>query len=335
MNHEFTDGLDELDPSEEKNFRTLLQRTKRKTILRNVLISVLCTLLILFGLLVANRMLLTRSLNFAYEDLNQFKKISEPNVNLGEFQSLDGIWGGTAMYQTYKVIEGIPLPWAEEKIQYNVLNHFSRYQGGHSPLSITDPEMVKQGMNFARSYNVHNGQRELLFYHPDVRYTKMLNELNQLGAIDPEKRVEMAISFDRSYTSKEIRSMLPAGVHARWFWVDTYSADYVKFLGEIPYLPVSSSNVYGYSAYADSEDIFENSEQNFISFIQTGLKHKGNFNWEYHQIYDSLRGSNSEPTPDDVHHIGVVVTGSPEALLGLRTKSYVRAAVLGAIVSKY
>ncbi|GIP25412.1 hypothetical protein J23TS9_05420 [Paenibacillus sp. J23TS9] len=341
MNHDFSDELDELGKlgklgeSEEKDFHRLLKKTKRKTMLRNVIISVICAVLVVLGLLIANRVLLSRSLNAAYNDMYHYKQISDPNVNLGNIQSVDGIWSGTAEFQAYKIIEGIPLPWSEKKIQYNVLNHFSLYNGGYSPLSVTDPKMVEQGMNFARSYNMQNGQRELLFYHPAVQYTKMLKEVTELGQIDPKKRVELSISFDRSYTSKEIRAMLPAGVHARWFWVDTYSADYVKYLGNVPYLPISGSNVFGYSAYADQEDKFENNEEKFIAFIHAGLKLKGNYDFEYHQIFDKLRGSKAEPTKDDVHNIGVVVTGSPESLQALQTKSYVRAAVLGAIVDKY
>jgi len=338
MNHDFSDELDELGKlgeSEEKDFHKLLKKTKRKTMLRNVIISVICTVLVVLGLLIANRVLLSHSLNAAYNDMYQYKQISDPNVNLGNIQSVDGIWSETAEFQTYKIIEGIPLPWSEKNIQYNVLNHFSLYNGRYSPLSVTDPKMVEQGMNFARSYNVQNGQRELLFYHPAVQYSKMLNELNQLSDIDPEKRVEMAISFDSSYTSKEIRAMLPAGVHARWFWVDTYTPDYIKFLSEIPILPIGSVNVFGYSAYADLEDKFENNEEKFIDFIHAGIKLKGNYDFEYHQIFDKLRGSKAEPSKDDVHNIGVVVTGSPESLQALQAKSYVRAAVLGAIVDKY
>ncbi|MEC0243424.1 anti sigma factor C-terminal domain-containing protein [Paenibacillus dokdonensis] len=338
MNHDFSDELGELGKlgeSEEKNFHKLLKKTKRKTMLRNVIISVICTVLVMLGLLIANRALLSHSLNTAYNDMYHYKLISDPNVNLGNIQSVDGIWNGTAEFQTYKIIEGIPLPWSEKNIQYNVLNHFSLYNGGYSPLSVTDPKMVEQGMNFARSYNMQNGQRELLFYHPAVHYTKMLKEVSELGQIDPEKRVELAISFDRSYTSEEIRAMLPEGIHARWFWVDTYSADYVKYLGNVPYLPISCSNVFGYSAYADQEDKFENNEEKFIEFIHAGLKLKGNYDFEYHQIFDKLRDGKAEPTKEDVQNIGVVVTGSPESLQALQAKSYVRAAVLGAIVEKY
>ena len=338
MNHDASDQQDTfegLGESNEKDFHKLLKKTRRRTLLRNVIISLFCTILVVLGLLIANRVLLSRSLNDAYNDLYQYSKISNPNVNFGNMQSVDGIWSGTGEYQTYKIIEGIPLPWSENKIHYNVLKHYSLFNGQYSPLSVTDPKMVEQGMNFSRSYHVQNGQRELLFYHPAVHYTKMLNEITELGGIEPEKRVEIAISFDRSYTSKEIRAMLPDGVHAKWFWVDTYSAEYVKFLGDVPYLPISSVNVFGYSAYADQEETFENSEEKFIAFIQEGLKLNGNYDYEYNQIYDKLRGSKAEPTMNDVHNIGVVVTGSPASLQALQTKSYVRAAVLGAIVSKY
>ncbi|GAB6990400.1 anti sigma factor C-terminal domain-containing protein [Paenibacillus pini] len=331
MNNEFSDALGE---DNEKQFHKLLQKTRRKTILRNIIISVLCTFVILIGLMIVNRLLLSRSFDEAHSDISYYKQISDPNVSLGEFQSLDGFGSGTAEYKTYKVIEGIPLPWAEMKIHYNVLSQFSQFDGGYSPISIVDPDMVKQGMNFTRSYNVLNGQRELLFYHPEVKYTKMMNELSELSKMNAEKRVEMAISFDKGYTLEEIRNMLPSGIHARWYWVDTYTPQYITFLGETM-LPISNNNVFGYAAYIDNEEYFENNEEKFITYVKDGLALKGNYHWQYQQIFDKLRGNKTEPTKDQVHNIGVVVTGSAKTLNALQNKSYVRGAVLGAIVDKY
>lgn len=331
-NNEFSD---EFDQENELNFQRLLKKTRRKTTLRNILISIICTLVILTGILIADRVLLARSLDSAYRDLFQFNLISGPNVLMGEIQSVDGMWGGTAEYKTYKVIEGVPIPWAANQYKYNILGNHSLFNGGYSPISVIDPDMISQGMNFARSYNVQNGQRELLFYHPDADYPKVLNELDQLDQINPEKKVELAISLDHAYTSDEIRSMLPAGVHARWFWVDTYTKDYVKFLNTNPKLPIGTPIVYGYAAYADNEEKWVNNEEKFISFVKEGLKLNGNYDYEYRQIFDRLRGNKEEPEKEDVHNIGVVVTGSPDALQALQAEGYVRASVLGAIIEKY
>ncbi|MDR9852682.1 anti sigma factor C-terminal domain-containing protein [Paenibacillus sp. VCA1] len=316
-----------------QHFRNLLKKTKRKSMLRNIIISVLSAMVVIVGLLIADKMLLSRSANKALSDLYHYQLISSPNVLLGESQSLDSVLGGTAIYRTYKIIEGIPLPWDEEKIHYNVFGQYGPFVGGHSPLNVKDPDMEK--LNMARPYNVMNGQRELMFFHPEVHYPDLLNELNKLDQIDSGKKVEMAISLDHAYTANEIRDMLPSGVHARWFWVDTYTPEYIKFMNGPPALPLISPNVYGFAAYADPEDTRENDEGKFIEYVNEGLKQNGNYDWEYTQIFNQLRGAKKEPAKDDVHPIGVVVTGSPETLRALQGKSYVRAVVLGAIAEKY
>ena len=77
---------------------------------------------------------------------------------------------------------------------------------------------------YDRTFNSSNGQREMMFYIPEINYNeKILNDLPSLSEMDPGKLVEMGISFDKSYSLEEVKSMLPEGLKQVWYWVDTYN----------------------------------------------------------------------------------------------------------------
>ncbi|WP_139492072.1 anti sigma factor C-terminal domain-containing protein [Brevibacillus dissolubilis] len=331
MNHPFS-GQDDGD------FSALIKKARRKTILRNVAISLVISVLVLFVGTVGNSQLLQRSADHALRDIGLFKQISGPNLYESGYVQRHGFLNGMLEYRTYKIVEGIPVVWSTQTVEYNAWGNFSRIPGNYSPIQIPDTELTKQHFDYYRPYNQQNGQREMMFYLPGVDYGgKWINDLPSVDQMDAAKLVELGISLDQSYTLAEVKAMLPAGVRPVWYWVDTYNdrAGYEPqtMEGGTHYpMPEQAFSVYGFGIDPERENV---TEEDFLQMIEIGLGVGGKYHGEYQRIYDYLRQEKDKPSSSDVKLLGVVVTGTAESLKALKGKPYVKAAVLGAVISKY
>lgn len=313
--------------------------------MRNAVISVAAAILVMGAGVLTCMLLVGKSGNDALHFVEMDNKISGPNLYRGSYKQDFGFLSGTLEYQTYKVVEGIPIAWNRDKYKYNTWGNFSRFSGDYSSIQLPDPQMQKAGFTYSRYFNSNTGQREMLFYLPEGNYGKYLNDLTLLDEIDKKKYVEMAISFDKNYSVEQITSMLPNGVHAAWYWVDTYydkerfKSD--KLQGKIK-LPDGSTKIFevgpepSYAVHGFGQKPVGGNvtEKDFLTYLEAGLN-QGNPNAEYQKIYDYLRKEKDKPVESDVKIIGVVVTGTPDALKALNGKDFVKASVLGAVVDKY
>jgi hypothetical protein len=315
----------------------LIKKARRRTISRNAGISLGITLIIFVGGWFANQQLQNRSSEKAQRDIEMLKDISGPNQYLYSSTINYGFLHGTLEYRTYKMIEGIPVIWDEENYKFSSWGSFSR-SSNNSALSISDPGMQAEGFHYMRGFNPYSGEREMNFYLPAVKYANYLNEITKLNDMDGQKLVEMGISFDTNYNVEQIKSMLPQGVHAVWYWVDTYS-DMKRYLAHkmpdgttVDPFPDSERIVYGFGVGEEDSDV---SEKKFLDRLEVGLRANRKYKQEYERIYDYLRKDKEKPNISDVRIIGVVVTGMADSLKALQGQKYLKAAVLGAVVEKY
>lgn len=311
----------------------LVRRARRRTILRNISISFGITLFILTGGWFLNLQLQYRSSDNTLRDIEMLKAISGPNQYVLGSQFDYGFLHGTLDYRTYKLVEGVPVIWGEETYEFSSWGSFSRPPGDYSDLQLPDPVMKEKGFKYERPFNRYNGEREMMFYLPLMKYENYLNELPKLNEMDEQKLVELGISLDTNYTVKQIESMLPNGVHPVWYWVDTYSTLKPYTEDQMPEgtIPERASSVYGFGIHPKDNDV---SEKNFIEELEDGIKTNGKYQHEFERIYDYLRRDKEKPDTSDVRILGVVVTGTADSLKALQEQKYVKAAVLGAIVDK-
>jgi hypothetical protein len=330
---------------------SLVKKARRATLFRNIGISLVVSLLVLAGGFLGSRQLLGKSADDALRDIALFKQISGPNVHEAGYRINFGLFSGTLEYQTYKLVEGIPVAWNQETFEFNALGSVSRLPGNYSSIQLPDPAM--KDFHYQRPFNPQTGQREMLFYLPGIDYGHYLNDLASLNEIGSGRYVEMAISFDKSYTAAQINAMLPEGVHPVWYWVDTYydkEAYTPKTVVEeqkmpdgsikqvervTPPTPDSARDVYGFDANMGDSEEGQGTEKDFLRSLENGLTYGKKYYAEYKKIYDYLKGGKEKPTERDVKILGVVVTGSPDSLKALQGQPYVKAAVLGAVVDKY
>jgi hypothetical protein len=185
----------------------------------------------------------------------------------------------------------------------------------------------------------------LSFYHPEVEYNQLANELGELKSFSDVTIAEVALSFDQSYTPEEVRDSLPEGLTLKWYWTDTYSTADIERMnvhqdqaGEGDSTrsntsPELATEVYGF------DEIIENpsmSEQRFIDGIEVGLSiEDGKYFGEFERIHNNLKGESSSLTEDKIKIIGAVVTGAATDLPLLENLEMIRASVIGVTVNQY
>lgn len=329
------------EDQDNEKLSNIIKKAKRRTITRNIIISFIASVIVLFGGAILNINLISSSSSQDTKDEYALKSISGPNQYFSGTTGEDGFLSGKTEYNIYKVIEGIPIPWITKKSVYNVFPFLPIANIGGSAngliISLPDPDMIRENYEYTRSYNGLNGQRLMAFYIPDVNYNdKVLNDLSELQRMDQKKLVEMAISFDKSYSLAEVKAMIPSELTQVWYWVDTY--DNKKYFepfkdgsGNLIYAnPLLENEVFGFGILLEGPPI---NEKDFISSLEQGLK--GKYEYEFNRIYDYLRGEKDKPSETDIRILGVVLTGNAKELQILKDQSYVRGAVLGAVVDKY
>lgn len=329
---------------DDKKLGKVIKKAKRKTWIRNILISFIASIvaivLVQFGALQLTYRASDKALNEEWLRMS----LTSPNEYESGYSDQRGFLSGTLEFSTYKIVEGVPVPWGSRMREYTVpgFPKFTGLSGNKGNLTVVDPEMDAKSFMYYRQYNASNGQRELMFYVPGVDYNgKILNDLDMVGSMGTNKAAEMAISFDKDYSFDEVRAMLPGEVTPVWYWVDTYDnretfnfKPYKDERGETSYpTPMTKSfGVYGFGVRPDWDQV---EVDEFLQDLQNGMKQDGRYVKDYERIYNYLKKDKNKPDESDVRILGVVVTGTTEELKSLRGQSYVRASVLGAVAETY
>ncbi|KRE38748.1 anti-sigma factor [Paenibacillus sp. Soil522] len=325
------------------NLTKIIKKAKLKSTIRTAVISLLVSVIVLFGVMIGNLHLTSWSYSRAMNNEQIMKLISGPNqVETGHVGE-SGFLHGTYQFYTAKVIEGVPIPWSNKKNNYQVVPFFSFTTLAGSTMqtvSIPDAAMEKQGYEYTRSYNGLNGQRKMLFYIPKVNYNgKILIDLPLLQEMDQDKLVEMAVSFDKDYSLSEVKKITPPGLTQTWYWVDTY--DNKEFYD--PYIDGNGTKSYAIPEYEDwvkgfgifHPDPTEVTEKKFLDALEQGVQLNGQYDYEFNRIYNYLKKDKAKPDESDIRILGVVVTGTAKELQMLSGQPYVRGVTLGAVVNKY
>lgn len=328
------------EQKDDQNLSKVIKKAKRKTMIRNTVISLAAAIIVWFGGMLGNAHLTSWVAMRGLDEERIMMELSSPNLYELRTELDLGFLSGKVGIHTYKVVEGVPVVWDTKELGFSMSSRFSLLDNGYSSINVPDPVMKSQNYEYYRGYNSQNGQREMMFYVPGVNYNgKVLNDLPALQQMEPGKLVEMAVSFDKSYTQAQVETMLPPELTQKWYWVDTY--DNKKNLEFITNdsspdkyaLPESARQVYGYGG--KWEELFAPEPEDFLQTLAYGLEKKGKYYGEFERITNYLKKNKAAPDASDVQLLGVVVTGTAKELQSLTGKPYVNTAVLGAVVDKY
>ncbi len=314
------------------NISKIVRKAKRGTILRTIAISTLVIVFLSITLGFTWLSIMRWSEQKAIRDIRQFSMITNPNVEeAGVLIEGNGLFEGILTFNRYKEIEGIPVNWSDYVVTYSLFGGVSRFTGDHSPIQIQNKNNGQMQL-----YDPGTKQRMMKFYHPEVRYSEVSDDLAVLSEFSDDTLVEMALSFDQKYSPEEVREGIPKGITLKWHWTDTYSETDIERLNvenikvengdttiKVEALPEMATEVYGFEESSEFERLF-------ILYIEGGLSEKdGKYFGEFERIYLNMKGDSSTLTTDNLNIIGAVVTGTASDLTALKDVDMIRASVLG------
>lgn len=194
----------------------LAKKRRRKTFLMTIVFSLLATLL-LFALcfkLLSN--MTAKNGQKVYNDYQQLAEIAYPNISYNSLYYFPtGQFSGKVHADRFKDLDGIPVAYSPFEANYSLTGAFN---AGASDVFSKNKLLYDRG----------NLQKIPQFYNTKVKFSKNdvktspsqdLKYLNQLN----DKVIEVAITFDKPYTYKEIKTMLPKNLKQNWLWIGTYT----------------------------------------------------------------------------------------------------------------
>ncbi|MFJ8261141.1 anti sigma factor C-terminal domain-containing protein [Rummeliibacillus sp. NPDC094406] len=321
-----------------------IKKAKRRANWKTVLITLIVLIVVTVIGMIANREINYRLEMPVLESSDDFHEISAPDEFIGKLERYQEILGGENHYTTYKIIEGKVVYTGQEKYGFGLfrdeyLNRISTESPSIIGDSFAEDDLQKQHYN-------ELGQREMVFFYPFLQYKTYRNDLASLDHIGKEKVMEIALSFDRGYTFKEVQSLIPSKMTLTWLWVDDVNEDkdnfkFKKFdkkndkvIGTENALR-SEKTVYGVSLLDENGDTKEEPVQSFISAIESGKQYKTRWQGEFKRLDETLSGKDGQLTDDDLHYYGAVVTGDAKTLSQLKGLPFIKATSIGVITDKY
>ena len=295
---------------DEKSLNKSVKKAKRVTFFRTVFISAIVCILLVLGIYKTNLWWIgEKGSEVASELIRQDAVMKAPNTIINT-ETLDtGLFKGTIKREVYKVIEDKVIPWDTQEVHFGLRGFQSTSFSSHST-NIDDTTQI----------HIPSGEREMLFYVPQFNYNNYANDLSKTKEYPNDKYIEMAISFDKSYSLEEVKKMLPKSIKPTWFWVNDYpnksddrdTPESGQWLFGISDIPSKLGQVLSTPKVK--------SESDFLNRLK-----KFNIN-DYQFIKKRQK---------DGLIIGVVVTGTKDSLSSLQGLPYVKASSLGVIIDKY
>lgn len=342
-NNSFIESEEELDKifenTKNNKISKAVKKAKRFSTLKMIIIS-FSTFIILTLIITAigEKIIFRRKSNYIFKIDYQYT-VQAPNKFPGMFSTSKNAFSGETQHHTFKYINGKRVFTGEYGITYNWINeNFTESTGSFA----SHTEMTDQELNFLPHYN-NIGQKLMIFYYPYVDYdSKYSNALNLLEDIGDKKYMEMALSFDKSYSIDKVNSMIPKDINLTWYWVDSIDDDKkerqkhyfdtqemsngekieVEQFADVCY----EDYAYGIKAQNEYGEKIKNPEKYFIEALKEG---------KTTHIYDNMSGDDGELTKNDIKVQGIVVTGDVENLKSLKELSFIKASSLGVVTDKY
>lgn len=301
---------------EDKKAKDLLKQAKIKGNTRIMGISLGITTLTLVLIIILKIQITPWLIDKKTSDLYYYYNTHGANTFLGTWQETYKLVGSNATAVRYKLIDGIP--YEIENINLNEPQKYNKLNMG------TDIDWFNNQNAETFSYK---GEHIMKFYHPQLEFKDYKNDLSLLEKIDSDKKIEMALSFDKAYTLEEVKQMIPKSLTWNWSWVDTFDEFSINAIKEmdngITYTPniiLEEDEVVGFSMINQVGEIKSEPEKDFLENIK--LLSKTSNEYKNYKI-------------DEIKIIGIVVSGEKERLLQLIDKSFIKASSFGVITEIY
>ena len=306
---------------EDKDFSSLVKKARRKSMTKNILISIIVFIGLSFTLYLLGSIVMQKKIDKDSLQDGAWQQIIGANVEGAGTHYHYKPFTASATTHFWKHVGDVPVPWGSEEKVFTVF--------GTTQLIVTERTSAMGKVDDERIPFYFNGKRVIEFFHPAIDYKRLVDERPLLDEIDEHKLVEFAFSFDKPYTIQDVQKHFSD--HLAWYWVDTFSPN------ELSNVDSESMTIMGDSAIGfQHNDSTVDPSLDFITWIEWLMENGGNEQKEAEKLYSNITGKDSATfSPSDLKIIGVVVTGTPTELKIYNNVSFIKAAILGATVDKY
>lgn len=202
-----------------KTFEIATKRSKRKQRWLIVLLSLFTLGTLAVGVKILSGKIISNKAREIGTVIEVMDAVAYPNSSSYTWLADGGDWWtGGIKGRRAKDIYGVWVDQSEYRIRFNWLVTKWGDAGFHTNGTYTA----------GGRYNLLNHQKIPQFYNINVEYkdneviSEPTQELTYLKDM-PNQLVEVAITFDKPYTLKEIKKMVPDNLQQNWYWIGTES----------------------------------------------------------------------------------------------------------------
>jgi len=299
-------------------------------------IQTLLTSLLLFAVLFAlfykiNSLAMQKAFFRASDEARDIFVTQKPNVFAND-RIVDryGNFSSSLKSDSYKDIDGYRLPWETYRQAFGTLDI----------QPVNKSSIVSQGNSY---YTSNQSLKVASFFMPKVNYHSEILQRHPQPSKDADKiarlnnsLAEVAVSFDKPYSYKEIQKMIPENLLINWYWLG-YQADRSQDAAQSQsYFGLSSSPTYnqegqyeGLSGKLDDSKDYQPFVQAVKRLAKTGQSKFGNFS----PSDDALKQVEAYPDLNKAKFSGLILTGRTESFAGLDQKPWAYATNVGLTTS--
>ncbi|MCK1243178.1 anti-sigma factor [Streptococcus uberis] len=290
----------------------LAKKRRRKTFLMTIVFSLLATLL-LFALcfkLLSN--MTAKNGQKVYNDYQQLAVIAYPNISYNSLYYFPtGQFSGKVHADRFKDLDGIPVAYSPFEANYSLTGAFN---AGASDVFSKNKLLYDRG----------NLQKIPQFYNTKVKFTK--HEVKTKPSQDLEKvsqmsnqLIEVAITFDKPYSYKEIKSLMPKNLKQNWLWIGTHST-------------LDSSQWSTSYQFGTPPENLPRLIENMKVVSKSGSSVTINDVDIYDDLKTYIKESKSSQHSNDLKFSGIILTGKTENFQALNQEKWVYASSIGTAI---
>ncbi len=320
-----------------ETFEILAKKSKRKRLWKTVAISSLVSLALLFLLgkgLIELASSNGRNLQKEYEVMSE---IAYPNVDYDSlYYTQNSLFSGTLHSDRFKDLDGVKVAYPSYEGNYSLIGAFKDTTAEGTYLSPSG------------TYTRTLRQKYPVFYNINAKGTKDSNSIpKELASVKemPNQLVEVALTFDKAYTYKEIQQMIPNNLKINWYWIGSQSED-VDNTGALRTDPKTTYGANASLLFTYDSDVRKKAkeakkeQQTFLDYLKKADKNLfpsvSGYN-TYNDVESYLKkfgqlDIREAENRDQLTFSGVILTGKAENFTQLEGKEWIYASSIGASV---
>lgn len=288
------------------SLKSALKKAKRNQLLKIIITAVIVVLVLLPILYKTGNYFAAKSSTRLHEQLFLDNAIAQPNIQIdSQVTSNSSTFGGSIITNRSKNINGYVVQWSTLTSSYDWMGTDIDYNELVPGFYWSDTEFYE--------YDKQTKNKVATFYHPSIQkyYDGVQNELGEISQME-NYVAEVAISFDKPYTFKEIQAKIPDNLNIVWLYMASPIADESKGPAGMP--------VYGFDPSNSPKEAYKD-------FIESLKKYDASGHNE--TIQDFLNRNQNKPF-DKVKILGVMLTGQTQNFKALEGQDFIRGASVGA-----